>query len=349
MKNNANQYQSRLDAFVESVRSRKLDAAVLYNQANIRSLTGVDCDNAALVVELRKGKADIRFYTDFRYVPMVHRVAPALKVVDLKRLKIAGAKVGYEPTISHARFMKLQKAHPKAEFVDVDDAVKELRSVKTPWEVEKLRAAELLNSEIWADAQMAFKPGMTEREMARVIRHMMIERGEGEAFETIVCVGANAAECHHVPDDTVWNGRDPVLVDMGVKLDGYCSDMTRNIVPERPSKLYRQIYDLVLKANMAAIAAAKPGLTCGRLDRVARKIIEDAGYGKCFGHSLGHGVGLEIHETPMARKGDKTVLKPGMLVTIEPGVYLEGNLGVRIEDLILITEGGCEVLSPSPK
>ena len=349
MKKNTNPYAARLEAFVDSVRSRKLDAAIVFNQANIRALTGVDCDNAALTVEIRGGKAAIKFFTDFRYVPMVHRVAPELKVVDIRRLKVAGEKVGYEPTISHARFLKLQKTHPKAKFEDIDGLVKELRSVKNEWEVGKLRAAEALNSDIWAEAQKAFKPGMTELEMARIIRHMMIERGEGEAFETIVCVGANAAECHHVPDSTVWDGREPVLVDMGVKLDGYCSDMTRNIVPAKPSKLYKDIYALVLKANMAAIAAAKPGLTCGRLDRVARKIIEDAGYGKCFGHSLGHGVGVEIHETPAARKGDKTVLKPGMLVTIEPGVYLEGNLGVRIEDLILITETGCEVLSPSPK
>lgn len=350
MKNTTNPYQSRLDDFASVVRERKLDAAIVFNQANVRSLTGVDCDNAALVVELtKKACANIRFYTDFRYVPMVHRVAPQLKVVDMKHLKVSGSRIGYEPTMSHARFLNLQKKYPKAEFVDVDDAAKALRSVKTGAEIEKLRAAEALNSEIWADAQAQFKPGMTELQMARIIRHLMIERGEGEAFETIVCVGANSAECHHVPDDTVWDGKSPVLVDMGVKLNGYCSDMTRNIVPAKPSKLYAQIYSLVLKANMTAIAAAKPGLTCGKLDRVARKIIEDAGFGKCFGHSLGHGVGIEIHEAPSVRKGDKTVLKPGMLVTIEPGVYLEGNLGVRIEDLILITEDGCEVLSPSPK
>lgn len=350
MNKKANPYQGRLDDFVKVVVERKLDAAIVYNQANVRSLTGVDCDNAALVFERTKsGSCDIRFYTDFRYVPMVHRVAPQLKVVDMKRLKFSGKRVGYESTVSHARFLKLKKDHPNTEFVDIDDAVKALRSVKTPEEIEKLRAAEALNSEIWAEAQAQFKAGMTELQMARIIRHLMIEKGEGEAFETIVCVGPNAAECHHVPDDTVWDGKAPVLVDMGVKLDGYCSDMTRNIVPAKPSKLYREIYSLVLKANMCAIAAAKPGLTCGKLDRVARKIIEDAGFGKCFGHSLGHGVGIEIHEAPGVRKADKTVLKPGMLVTIEPGVYLEGNLGVRIEDLILITEDGCEVLSPSPK
>ena len=348
-KETVNPYQNRLDAFVKRVGEMKLDTAVVFNQANVRSLTGVDCDNAALVVETRGGRPAVTFYTDFRYVPMVHRVAPQLKVGDIKRLKLKGGKIGYEPTMPHARFLKLQKASPEAEFVDVDAEVKRLRAVKSADEIAKLRAAELLNSEIWADAQREFKAGMTELQMARIIRHMMIERGEGEAFETIVCVGANAAECHHVPDGTVWNGRDAVLVDMGVKLDGYCSDMTRNIVPARPSALYRKIYSLVLKANMCAIAEARPGLTCGRLDRVAQKIIEDAGFGRCFGHSLGHSVGLEIHETPMARKGDKTVLEPGMLVTIEPGVYLEGNLGVRIEDLVLITEDGCEVLSPSPK
>jgi Xaa-Pro aminopeptidase len=186
---------------------------------------------------------------------------------------------------------------------------------------------------------------MTEREMARAIRRRMIDLGDGEAFDTIVCVGANAAECHHVPDETVWNGRESVLIDMGVKLDGWCSDLTRNIVPPRPSARYREIYSTVERANRAAIAAVRPGLTCGELDETARRIIADAGFGEFFGHSLGHGVGLAIHEAPSARKGDETVLKPGMLVTIEPGIYLEGELGVRIEDLVLVTETGCEVLS----
>ena len=167
MKNTPNPYQSRLDDFVKIVRERKLNAAIVFNQANVRSLTGVDCDNAALVIEFAKnGRSDIRFYTDFRYVPMVHRVAPQLKVVDMKRLKVTGARVGYEPTMSHARFLNLQKKYPKTEFVDIDDAVKALRSVKTADEIEKLRAAEALNSEIWAEAQAQFKPGMTELQMA---------------------------------------------------------------------------------------------------------------------------------------------------------------------------------------
>ena len=334
-----NPFAARLAAFAGVLREKQLDAAVVFNQANVRSLTGIDCDNACLLV---KADGTVVFHTDFRYVPMVHRVAPRLKVDDIK-------KMGYESSVTHARFMQLEKAFPGATFADIDANVKELRAVKTADELAKLRAAEALNDAIWSEAQKKFKPGMTEKDMARVIQHLMIERGDGEAFETIVCVGKNAAECHHVPDDTVWNGREPVLVDMGVKLDGYCSDMTRNMVPARPSKLYKKVYGLVLEANRRAIAAAKPGMTAGALDKVARDFLTQEGFGKAFGHSLGHGVGIEIHEAPWAARKQKMVLRPGMSVTIEPGLYLEGNLGVRIEDLVLITETGCEVISHSAK
>ncbi len=350
-----NRFAERLAAFAAKVAERKLDAAAVFGQSDIRALTDVDCDNACLLV---RPSGEPVFYTDFRYVPAVERLAPWLKVGDIRKLDGAKpfkgrgtpfAKMGFESSVSHAKFLRLQKAFPGAEFADVLEDLKALRSVKTEWEQDRLRDSERLNDEIWAEARSKFKAGMTEREMARIIKHLMIDLGEGEAFETIVCVGKNAAECHHVPDDTVWDGREPVLVDMGVKLAGYCSDMTRNIVPDRPSRLYKKVYSLVLEANMRAIAAAKPGMTCGELDAVARGFLKRNGFGKAFGHSLGHGVGIDIHEAPAAAKKQKTVLKPGMSVTIEPGVYLPGNLGVRIEDLVVITEKGCEVLSSSPK
>jgi len=349
-----NPFGERLAAFADKVSERRLDAAVVFGRANVRSLTGVDCDNACLLV----GGGKSVFYTDFRYAPEVRRTAPWLRVEDIKKLngkkplKVGGlsfAKVGYESSVTHAKFLSLKKIFPGARFVDVAEDVGDLRAVKTAWEKDALRASERLNDEIWAEAKRRFRAGMTERDMARVIKHLMIERGEGEAFETIVCVGRNAAECHHVPDGTVWNGREPVLVDMGVKLGGVCSDMTRNIVPERPSSLYKKVYSLVLEANMRAIAAARPGITAEALDGVARRFLTKNGFGKAFGHSLGHGVGFEVHEPPYAARRRKTVLKEGMSLTIEPGVYLEGNLGVRIEDLILITADGCEVLSHSDK
>ena len=344
-----NPFAERLEKLRKLVRRRRLDLVLVQGEANVRSLTGVACDNACFTMD--------RLYTDFRYVPMVHRTAPWLPVGDIRRLSgrekarggVRPRRIGYEGDIPHSRFAALARDFRGAAFVDIGRDLLALRAVKTPDECERLRAAAALNDEIWLEAQGKFRAGMTEREMARVIRHLMVERGDGEAFETIVCAGRNAAECHHVPDDTVWDGREPVLVDMGVKLAGYCSDMTRNIVPARCSLAYRKAYDLVLEANRAAIAAAKPGMTGKALDRVARRIIAEGGFGKCFGHSLGHGVGLEIHEAPNASARSDWTLEPGMAVTIEPGVYLEGNLGVRIEDLVLITENGCEVLTHSPK
>ena len=333
----------------------KLDAILVCGQANIRALTGVNCDNAVLLAKMTRTRGASRLprlavalYTDFRYVPMVHRVTPELKCRDLRRLKLVGRRIGYESSIPHAQFLKLRElASRGATFVDLASDLLAIRAVKTPEEISKVRAAERLVCQIWRAASSRFKPGMTERDMARLIQKLMIEKGEGEAFTTIVCIGPNAAECHHEPDETVWNGRDPVLVDMGVRFGGVCSDLTRNLVPDthKTSLRYRQAYALVKKANRAAIAAAKPGMTGKELDRIARSIIKRGGFGRYFGHSLGHGVGYEIHESPTISPKSTVVLKPGMCVTIEPGIYLEGLLGVRIEDLILITETGCEVLS----
>ena len=324
-------------------KERNLDLVVVTGPKNIRALTGIEIDRGVLTEKA--------LYTDFRYVPAVHRIAPGLKTADVKRFKLRGKRIGVEYSMPHDAFLRFRKRAGGAKLVDISSDLKAVRMVKTPEEIEKLRAAELLTCRIWREACAKFKAGMTERQMAAQIRKLMVVLGDGEAFDTIVCVGKNAAECHHVPDDTVWNGKDPVLVDMGVKLNGYSSDLTRNLVPEgsRPSRLYRRIYSLVLKANLAAIAALKPGMTGRALDQVARRVISKGGFGKCFGHSLGHGVGLDIHEEPYVSKKGDTVLKPGMLVTIEPGIYLEGNLGVRIEDLVLVTETGCEVLSPAPK
>jgi len=349
----------RTEELLKLSRRRHLDQVLVRDPANLRALTGLSCDNAVLTADA--------IYTDFRYVPMVHRVAPSLKCRDLRRLVLPKAplrgfprvrRIGYEASVSHAQFLAWQKLAPRARFVDISKDLAAIRAVKTPDEIATLRAAETLNCRIWKEASRRFRAGMTEREMARIVKQLMIEKGDGEAFDTIVCVGKNAAECHHEPDDTVWNGREPVLVDMGVKLNGFCSDLTRNLVPgcfgcashsrhARPSRLYRQVYNLVLKANLAAIAATRPGISGRRLDKVARDVIAKGGFGRCFGHSLGHGVGYEIHEAPYASRKSDAILKPGMLVTIEPGIYLEGNLGVRIEDLVLVTEDGCEVLSSS--
>ena len=273
--------EDRLSNLARVARRRRLDLVLVRNQANILALTGVNCDNAVLAVAPTggDGAAKTVFYTDFRYVPMVHRVAPRLACRDIKRLKIEGSRIGYESSIPHSKYLEFAKKARRAKFVDLAKDISIMRAVKTPDEIARIREAEALACRIWEDASAGFRAGMTERDMARVIQKMMIERGEGEAFPTIVCVGKNAAECHHEPDDTVWNGREPVLVDMGVRLGGVCSDLTRNVVVN-PSKLYKKVYALVLEANLAAIAAARPGMTGKALDKVARDVIRKGGFGK---------------------------------------------------------------------
>lgn len=345
----------RLAQFSRLQARRKLDAVLVFGEANIRALCGVVCDSGCLVLQCN---GEAVFLTDFRYVPAVKREFPQLKVIEVSARmqmlqavrKVVGsaARIGYEGSITAARFLELAKLFRTTKFVNIEDDIHKLRAVKTQEEFVKIAAAEALNDECWNLAQEMMRPGMTEREIARIIHSIMVQIGDGEAFPTIVCAGANAAECHHVPDDTPWHKGEPLLVDMGVKLDGVCSDMTRCIGGDS-NKEYQKIYKLVLCANMAAIAAARPNITTGALDRVARDVIKKGGYGGAFGHALGHGVGYEIHEAPTLRPNADEVLRPGMTVTIEPGIYLPGKLGVRIEDLIYITETGCEVLSRSTK
>ena len=355
-----NPFAERLAGFSAKLRKRGISVALILGETNQKGLVGFGCDNGILCVAAAPSSEKVEFYTDFRYVPAAKREAPWLKVVDIGRfdgrrfMPPKGVfKVGFEGSVPASRYLAFLKEFGKrAKFVDIEKDVLMLRAVKTTSEIAKIAQAEALNDRIWAEALKEFKPGMTEKDMQRIIRAWMNALGDGEAFETIVCVGANAAECHHVPDETVWRRGEPLLVDMGVKLDGYCSDMTRCIRSEEPGKRgtrYNEVYDLVLSANQAAIAAVRPGMTGRQLDAVARKVISKAGFGKCFGHALGHGVGLDIHEHPVASKQSDTVLKPGMIVTIEPGVYIEGEIGVRIEDLVLVTKGGCEVLSSSAK
>ena len=358
MKNSSpvNPFSDRACEFSVKLRRRGISLAVVFGEKNQKALVGWGCDNGVLCIEAGQSSKRLEFYTDFRYVPAAKREAPWLKVIDISRFDPRDHipsnglfKVGYEGSLPASRYLELQKNFGKrCKLVDVESDILKLRAVKTPFEIAKIAAAEALNVKIWEQSLKEFTPGMTEKDMQRIIRAWMNALGDGEAFETIVCVGANAAECHHVPDDTVWRKGEPLLVDMGVKLDGYCSDMTRCVRSEEPGikgVKYNEIYDLVHLANRTAIAAARAGITGRELDSIARNVISKAGFGKYFGHALGHGVGLDVHEFPTASKRSDMVLKPGMLVTIEPGIYIEGELGVRIEDLVLITNDGCEVLS----
>ena len=359
MKRNAaeNPFSGRLDAFSSKLRRRGISMALVCGERNQKSLVGFGCDNGVLCVGPVPTHGRAVFYTDFRYIPAAKREAPWLKVVDIGRLDVRrlapprGAfKVGFEGSVPASRYLELQKSFGKrAKFVDVENDVLTLRSVKTSVEIVKMAEAEALNVRIWKQSLKEFRPGMTEKDMQRIIRAWMNALGDGEAFETIVCVGANAAECHHEPDDTVWRRGEPLLVDMGVKLDGYCSDMTRTVAVGHASEEMRRVYSIVLEAQLTGIAASRAGVPGCEIDAAARKVINDAGYGGCFGHGYGHSLGLDIHEAPNANPMGTAPMPAGAVVSAEPGIYLPGRFGVRIEDVVVMREGGCEVITKAPK
>ena len=220
--------------------------------------------------------------------------------------------------------------------------------VKTQKEIAILKRAAKATESVFKSALPFIKPGITERQIADRMEAcaLMIEGVTGLAYPPIIASGPNGAEPHAELTDRAFCMGDFITIDFGVMLDGYASDITRTFLLGKPNRKQRIIYGLVFRAQIAGIAAAKAGMACAELDAICREIIEMGGYGKNFHHTTGHGVGAEVHEDPRLAKASEAVLEAGMVVTIEPGIYIEGFGGVRIEDTVLITKGGCEVLTP---
>lgn len=349
------EFQTRVKHLLSCQKRLRLDAALIVTDTNRYYLTGLRTSNGVLLTEPGEAPA---FYTDFRYLTMARRLSPWLPCHTVWRPSeepsvLAGMgtgwrRIGYEGHMDAARFLRLKAALPDAEWVDIGDALAELRAVKSRAEQQALRAAAAANDRLLADVLRKTVPGMSEWEICGLVRREADRLGQGEAFDTVACVGRNAAECHHQPDATVLKRGQPLLLDLGLKLDHYCADLTRCVFFGTPTPLYGELHAIVLAANRKAIRAIRPGVPCRDIDAVARGEIEKAGYGACFGHSLGHGLGLEVHEPPSFSSACASPLKPGMILTVEPGIYLPGRLGIRIEDVILVTRTGCEVLTHAP-
>ena len=352
----AAEFQARVTRLLACQKRLRLDAIFLFSEVNRYYYTGLETSNGLLLTRNGSGPA---FYTDFRYLTMAKHSAPWLpchtlwRAADepglLDKLGKGWTRVGYEGQLDTARYLRLKAALPKAEWVDVSGSVADMRAVKSPAEQRVVRAAAHANDRLFATVLKEITPGLSEWDIRTLTRREADLLGQGEAFDTIPCVGKNGAECHHHPDATVLKRGQALLLDLGVRLDRYCSDMTRCVFFGSPTPLYRELHAVVLKANQKAIRAIKPGMPCSAIDAIARKHIEKAGYGAYFGHGLGHAVGLEIHEAPNFSSACQTLLKPGMVLTVEPGIYLPGKVGIRIEDMVLVTRSGCEVLSLTPR
>jgi Xaa-Pro aminopeptidase len=348
---------SRADRIAARLADRELDLLLVTNLTNVRYLTGFTGSNALAVV----GEEVRRFVTDFRYVEQartqVRDFDREQAPLEFLRALATGwpdgdLRVGFEDDdVTVRRHAKLRELLPdRIELVPAGGIVEEARLVKEPAEIERIRAAAALADEVYAWLQEIGIVGRTEREVATALEHRMRELGaEGPSFASIVASGERGALPHAQPADVPIARGTLVTLDIGARLDGYCSDCTRTwATGELPDDL-AAAYALVRHAQAEAVAAVRPGPSGREVDAVARDIIAAAGHGEHFGHGLGHGVGLEIHEGPRLARTADAELAAGHVVTVEPGVYLPGRGGVRIEDLVVVTEHGQEVLSGTSK
>ena len=256
------------------------------------------------------------------------------------------ADMGIDKSWPACFLLALMERHPGVRYVNASGCVDALRAVKDEAEQEKMRTASRINDACMAAARSYLREGVTEKEVADYISALYRDAGcDGLSFGTIVSFGAHAADPHHEPDTTALKKGDCIVIDMGCRKDGYCSDMTRTYFCGEPDKKYAAIHDLVREANEKAEAMIRPGVRFCDIDRAAREHIEAGGYGPYFTHRLGHSIGLEDHEFGDVSSSNTDVVRAGMTFSVEPGVYLPGEFGVRVEDLVLVTEDGCEILN----
>ena len=346
---------ARADRLAAELRERDLDSMIVTNLVNVRWLTGFTGTNAVAVVT---ADGQRRFLTDFRYVERAQ-----LEVEDFDQRRggrdlLADAaselsgRVGFEDDhLSVRAWRRLDdETGDTVELVGTGRLLESLRAVKEPEEVAVIRGAAALADEVLRDAVLERGlVGRTELEVAKSIVNGLRERGAEPSFPPIVAAAENGALPHAEPRDVEIPEGTLVVVDWGAELAGYCSDCTRTYATGELNGRAAEIYDVVERAQALALAEVRPGARCKEIDATARTVIADAGHGEHFGHGLGHGVGIEVHEEPRLAANADGKLEPGNVVTVEPGIYLAGEVGVRIEDLVVVTERGHEVLSALPK
>ena len=335
------------------------DCVIITSDINRRYFTGMK--SSAGVVIAFPDKAYLLI--DFRYIEKARATVTDAEVIEAKKLypqimellKKHGAKSA--AIESEAMTVKELNAYEhffsEIHFVHDDSlstAISALRAVKDDEELECIQKAQSIAEAAFDEILKFIKAGVTEREIALELNRLLYAYGaEDLSFDTIVLAGANTSMPHGVPSDKKVEIGEFVLMDFGAVYNGYHSDMTRTVCVGEPTEEMKQVYDIVLQAQLAGLEAAKAGVMGNDLDKVSRDIIEQAGYGSCFGHSLGHGVGMEIHEKPNASPNYKLPLNEGAVVTVEPGIYIAGKFGVRIEDFVILTENGCKNLTKTAK
>jgi Xaa-Pro aminopeptidase len=347
-------HSARIKRVVERLKAEGIDALLVTYIPNVQYLSGFTGSTAMLLITQEKRY----FLTDFRYLEQVKQQCdPGYKLVDNTNKKLvqdilptlpgsAGLKrIGFEARqVTHASWEKFKT--PGREFVPTAGWIEELRAIKSPAEVELIRAAIRLNEQVFTEMINQIGPKTTEADLAAEMVYRAIKHGAQErSFTPIIASGDNAAKPHaEFTSRTLVKGA-PLTIDMGVLLNGYCSDMTRTVFYWDCPPEWEHVYNIVREAKELGQAAIKPGVTGREVHRVALEHIAAAGYGEYFNHGLGHGVGLEVHEAPALAMAGEAELKPGNVVTVEPGIYLPGKGGIRIEDIVLVTKTGYQNLN----
>jgi len=340
---------ARGDRLAGGIVERELDRMLVTNLVNVRYLTGFGGTNGACIC----GPETRLFLTDFRYTERAEAEVAGWDVVTVESdwlpsiaAKLAG-RVGFEDDHLPVRALrKLEEKLPDGvEFVAAGGTVEQLRRVKDAAELAAIAAAAELADDVWRWSVERGLAGRSEGDVARAAEARIRELGAEPSFPAIVAAGPNGALPHAEPSERVIGRGELVVFDMGAALDGYCSDGTRTFATGDPGEPAREAYDLVQRAQAVGLAAVGAGVEGESVDTAARELIDAAGFGERFGHGLGHGVGLEVHEAPRLSQRSDDVLEAGEVVTVEPGVYIPGEFGVRIEDLVVVSEGGCRNLS----
>jgi len=362
-----NNFARRLTQVERHLEAQRLDAFIVTHLANIRYLCGFSGSSGVLAFS----GGERRFFTDGRYTeqartevqgapvrvsslpPLVHAAQwIAGREKRSRSVSRTGIEAEHATLAMQTRFVsELQRTVPRSRFriIQTTGAVEQFRIRKDAEEIKRIRKAADLASSIFPGVIRALDPRITENDLAAELEHLARRAGaEKMSFETIVAAGRHSALPHARPTRERV-GRGFVVLDYGVILGGYCSDMTRTVYAGRADKKAREVYSAVLEAQLAGVSAVGPGVKAQDVDAAARKVLRKHKLDKYFTHSLGHGVGIEIHEAPRLAKGQTQRLEAGMVITIEPGVYIPGKGGVRIEDMVLVTDTGHEVLTPTPK
>jgi Xaa-Pro aminopeptidase len=350
---------NQINRIREELAARGLDAVLITDEKNQRYSAGFPFTDGAVLV----GREKAFLITDSRYIEAARQAEAegvSVRLFDREhplalRLKEAISETGAEHVaaedqkLSHAGFLGWEKKLG-LKLEAAGGLFAKLRTVKTAEEIGSMIRAQRISEAALEEVLHIIKPGMTEREVAAELVYRMLRHGsEGNSFDPIVVTGAKTSMPHGVPGDKVIRPGDFVTMDFGSLKDGYCSDMTRTVAVGFATDEMKNVYEIVLRAQLAGIAAAKAGIPGKDIDAAARKVITDAGYGEYFGHGFGHCLGLDIHEPPFAGPAGNVPMPEGCVSSAEPGIYLPGRFGVRIEDVMIIRESGAEVITKAPK